>query len=170
MTEKSFRIWTGALGLGAFVVLMIIDVATESEPIPLTELLADAVQLALIVASATGVALLTNSFQRDRLEKETLIQDLRMARAEGAAWRERAESYLSGLSVEIEQQFEDWQLTDAEREVGLLMLKGFAHGAQLGAGSGRRPSGQPQLRGRKSRSPRTAPGGPQPRAAVAKSG
>ena len=82
----------------------------------------------MIVASATGVALLANSFQRDRREKETLIQDLRLAQAEGAAWRGRAEGYLAGLSVEIEKQFEEWQLTDAEREVGLLMLKGFAHG------------------------------------------
>lgn len=50
-----------------------------------------------------------------------------MARAEGEGWRRRAQTYLSGLAEEIEKQFEEWQLTAAEREVALLMLKGFSH-------------------------------------------
>jgi DNA-binding NarL/FixJ family response regulator len=102
-------------------------VATESEPVPLAEFLADALEMALIVASATGVALLTGSLQREHMEKEALGRDLRMALAEGEAWRDRAQRYVSGLSEEITKQFEAWQLTPAEREVGLLMLKGFSH-------------------------------------------
>ncbi len=35
---------------------------------------------------------------------------------------------MSGLGEAIEKQLEEWQLTQAEREVGLLMLKGFSHG------------------------------------------
>lgn len=132
MGERSFRLWSGALGIGAFVLLMAIDVLTESDPRSLGELLGDVLEIALIVASATGVALLTASFQRERAEKETLTRDLEMARAEGGAWRERAQGYLSGLGEEIDKQFEEWQLTDAEREVGLLMLKGFSH-REIGA-------------------------------------
>jgi DNA-binding CsgD family transcriptional regulator len=125
--ETSARLWSGALGIGAFALLMAIDVLTETEPRPLGELLGDALEIALIVASATGVALLSGSFQRERAEKEVLIRDLRMARAEGEAWRGRAQGYVSGLGEEIEKQFEEWQLTPAEREVGLLMLKGLSH-------------------------------------------
>lgn len=128
MTHRSPRIWYAALGIGAFSVLMGLDVATEAEPLALGELLADAFETALIVASATGVALLTGSFERQRREKEGLVRDLRMARAEGEAWRQRAQISLRGLGEEIQVQFEDWKLTQSEREVGLLMLKGCSHG------------------------------------------
>lgn len=126
-TERSHRFWFGLLGVGAFALLVSIDYVTESDPRSFGELLGDAFEIALIVASATGVALLTGSFQRERSERDRLAADLRIARAEGEGWRERAQGYLSGLAEEIEKQFEIWQLTDSEREVGLLMLKGFSH-------------------------------------------
>ncbi len=121
------RVGYAGLGLGAFAILMGINVATETEPVSLWEFLADALEIALIVVSATGVALLTNSFERERREKETLIRDLRVARVEGEAWRRRAQNFLKGLSEAIKSQFDDWNLTPSEREVGLLMLKGFSH-------------------------------------------
>ncbi len=127
VSERSHRFKSGALGIGAFVLLLAIEFGTEDERIPLGELLGDALEIALIVASATGVALLSGSMQRERREKDALTGDLRMARAEGEAWRERAQGYLSGLGEEIEKQFEEWRLTSSEREVGLLMLKGFSH-------------------------------------------
>ena len=34
---------------------------------------------------------------------------------------------LDGLGEAIEQQFTRWNLTDAEREVALLLLKGLSH-------------------------------------------
>lgn len=116
-----------ALGLGAFALLMTLEVMTEDEPVGIADFLVDALAMALIVASATGVSLLTGSLREEREEKKALLRDLEIARAEGRAWRESAQGYLSGLGEEIEKQFERWQLTQAEREVGLLMLKGFSH-------------------------------------------
>jgi DNA-binding NarL/FixJ family response regulator len=127
MTERSLRLRLGTLGLGAFVLLMTLEVVTEDEPIGLADFLVDALTTALIVASATGVSLLAGRVQQEREEKQALLHDLAVAREEGQAWRESAQSYLSGLGEEIEKQFETWRLTAAEREVGLLMLKGFAH-------------------------------------------
>ena len=127
MNERAIRLRLLALGVGAFVLLMGIEVATEDDAIEWADLLGDALQTALIVASAVGVTLLASRFQDERDEKTTLIRDLQMAKAEGQAWRDRAQSYLAGLGHEIEKQFEEWQLTGAEREVGLLMLKGFSH-------------------------------------------
>jgi DNA-binding CsgD family transcriptional regulator len=127
LTERSTRIASGALGVGAFALLLAIDFVTESDPRSLGEILGDGLEIALIVASATGVALLTGSFQRERRERDAVTQDLRVARAEGEAWRTRAQSYLAGLGEEIAKQFKEWQLTQAEREVGLLMLKGFSN-------------------------------------------
>jgi DNA-binding CsgD family transcriptional regulator len=126
MTARSARTRFAVLGAGAFALLLTVDVLTEGEPIPLGEFLANALETALIVASATGVALLTGSFRSEREEKETLTRDLRLARAEGETWRGQAQTYLSGLGEAIEAQFEGWELTSAEREVALLMLKGFA--------------------------------------------
>jgi DNA-binding CsgD family transcriptional regulator len=121
------RLRFALLGAGAFVVLLVLEFVTEDEPIPLADFLVDALSLALLVVSATGVSLLAGSFAREREEKQALLQDLAIARAEGQAWRESAQSYVSGLGEEIEKQFEKWKLTSAEREVGLLMLKGFSH-------------------------------------------
>ena len=126
-SERSLRLTSAAIGFGAFALLVTIDIATESDPRSLGELIGDMFETGLIVASATGVALLSGSFQRERHERSALFEDLRLARAEGEAWRERAQGYLSGLAQEIEKQFEVWELTESEREVGLLMLKGFSH-------------------------------------------
>lgn len=127
MIERSTRLLWGAVGLGAFALLMVIDVVSEPGPVPLSEVLSDALEMGLLVASATGVAVVAGSLQRERAERDTLARDLNVARAEGEAWRERAHGYLSGLGVEITKQFDVWQLTPAETEVGLLMLKGFSH-------------------------------------------
>jgi DNA-binding CsgD family transcriptional regulator len=34
---------------------------------------------------------------------------------------------LEGLGAEIDRQFQAWGLTAAEREVGLLLVKGYSH-------------------------------------------
>ena len=127
MSERSSRLRFAVLGLGAFGVLLALELLTEDEPVGLADFLVDALALGLTVASATGISLLAGSFQREREEKQTLVRDLEIARAEGQAWRDSAQRHLAGLGEEIEKQFEKWQLTPAESEVGLLMLKGFSH-------------------------------------------
>ena len=41
-------------------------------------------------------------------------------------WQTETHQLLAGLSVKIEKQFSHWQLTQAETEVGFLLLKGFS--------------------------------------------
>jgi DNA-binding CsgD family transcriptional regulator len=127
MNERVIRLLWGALGVGAFVLLMTLELVTEDEPIRPADFLVDTLTMALLVASATGVSLLTGRFQKERDEKQALLADLEVARAEGQAWRDNAQRHLAGLGEEIEKQFEKWTLTGAECEVGLLMLKGFSH-------------------------------------------
>jgi DNA-binding NarL/FixJ family response regulator len=56
-----------------------------------------------------------------------VLRDLELARVQGQRWRSEARSYLNGLGEAIEAQFSRWSLTDAEREVALLLLKGLSH-------------------------------------------
>lgn len=51
---------------------------------------------------------------------------LLVARTEASRWRTENQELLSGLASAIGNQFEKWKLTDAERDVGYLMLKGFS--------------------------------------------
>lgn len=46
---------------------------------------------------------------------------------ERAAWEERAATALSGMSEAISHQFEEWELTPAERRTALNLLKGLSH-------------------------------------------
>ena len=48
------------------------------------------------------------------------------ARAQAAHWRAQAEELLAGVGQTIDEQFQTWDLTTAEREVGTLLLKGLA--------------------------------------------
>ena len=65
--------------------------------------------------------------QAQHEEKMTLIKDLEIARKEGQHWRSKVQSKLNGIKVEMEAQFRHWGMTAAERDVGLLILKGLNH-------------------------------------------
>lgn len=58
---------------------------------------------------------------------DALGEDLARSRAEAERWRSEAHQALAGLGAQIDQQFERWGLTTAEREVGLLLLQGLSH-------------------------------------------
>ncbi len=73
------------------------------------------------------MALLFRVAQRQREEHFKIIRDLELARAQGQRWRTEARSYLNGLGEAIETQFNRWNLTEAEREVALLLIKGLSH-------------------------------------------
>jgi DNA-binding CsgD family transcriptional regulator len=53
--------------------------------------------------------------------------ELRARGAERDAWRGRAETFLRGLGEAIDAQLRAWDLTPAERETALLLLKGYGH-------------------------------------------
>ncbi len=48
-------------------------------------------------------------------------------RAERDEWRESARRALEGLGEALDAQFRAWDLTPTEREVALLLLKGYSH-------------------------------------------
>lgn len=62
---------------------------------------------------------------------ERSLQEVRSSlvvhKAERDTWRASAQKALEGLGAAIDRQFDDWGLTPAEREVALLLLKGYSH-------------------------------------------
>jgi len=129
--EARVRWGLAAVGVGAFALLLGLEVATEKHITPL-ELLLEVLELLLTLAAAAGVTLLVGRMQRQHEERMTLLRDLDAARADGESWRREAQAHVDGLGAAIEKQLRAWGLTNAEREVALLMLKGFSH-KEIGA-------------------------------------
>lgn len=59
-------------------------------------------------------------------ELAALRRDLTRTREQAERWRLEAREALEGLSLAIDNQFERWALTPAERQVCLLLLKGLS--------------------------------------------
>ena len=81
----------------------------------------------IMVAAFAGAAMLWRQFRSARQEAERLSVDLVAARQEAERFRNEAHDALRGLGEAIDRQFIRWQLSPAEREVGLLLLKGLSH-------------------------------------------
>ncbi len=84
-------------------------------------------EISIEVVLLFGMVVSWRYMQSTRLHVVDLQRDLARAHAETARWREEARSYLEGLGEAIDRQFERWHLTAAEREIGLLLLKGLSH-------------------------------------------
>ena len=64
------------------------------------------------------------------LAERSLVETQRVLEAssvERDEWRERARQALEGLGLAVAGQFHSWQLTPAECEIALLLLKGHSH-------------------------------------------
>ncbi len=127
LDELRTRWLLAGVGCGSFVLLLVLEIVTEEDAISPLDLIVDAVTILLTISAAVGVALLAQRLQAQHEEKMSLLRDLKIARAEGEAWRSRVQSNLHGIRVEMEKQFQEWGMTAAEREVGLLILKGLSH-------------------------------------------
>lgn len=84
----------------------------------------------LMIAGALVMATtLWLGWWRSAQSVDELRRSLDERRVERDAWRSSAEHALEGLSRAIDRQFDVWELTAAEREVALLLLKGHSHKA-----------------------------------------
>lgn len=90
----------------------------------LTHLLTEGAVMALALV---GVFMLWRQFSMVEQQARRLSVDLEAARLEAERFRDEAREALRGLGDAIDRQFARWHLTPAEREVGLLLLKGLTH-------------------------------------------
>lgn len=84
-------------------------------------------ELFMIAVSLGAAAYLGRRWFRASRSVASLERAVERHREERDAWRERAARVLTGLGQEIARQFESWDLTPAERETALMLLKGYSH-------------------------------------------
>lgn len=118
--------WAVLAIIAGISTLMMIELIEEPD-LTLVEILYEAIQPTLIVLTVTATLYLLGRTNRQHQEQLSLIRDIEVARAEGTQWRTDMRELLKGLSAAIDAQFDRWQLTAAEREVALLLLKGLSH-------------------------------------------
>jgi DNA-binding CsgD family transcriptional regulator len=81
--------------------------------------------LLLLISGAMFIAGL-RQLNEARREIKSLQVDVEKLHEEKEKWKGETQQLLAGLSVKIEGQFKHWNLTQAETEVGFLLLKGFS--------------------------------------------
>lgn len=129
--DMSNRQWSLAVRelvvLGLLAGLLLVDLLADSEGTSLRHLLLEVAATVVALAAAVNVWLRWGRARRE-LEDRVDELDVRLRAANRAAeqWREEAKSALEGLGVAIERQCDRWGLTDAERDVAVLLLKGLS--------------------------------------------
>lgn len=127
LDERQIRGILAGVGLGSFALLLTLEIVTEEDDITLLDLLVDGLGILLTISAAVGVALLAQRMQVQHEERMALVRDLEIAREEGQRWRAKVQSSLNSIKAEMENQFRQWGMTAAERDIGLLILKGLSH-------------------------------------------
>ncbi len=85
-----------------------------------------ALELAVLIIACGAAALLLRLLQRERQSSRLLEADLETARRDSAQWRQQTRRLVAGLGAAIAGRFREWGLSEAESEVGLLILKGLS--------------------------------------------
>jgi DNA-binding CsgD family transcriptional regulator len=120
-----WRVGLAVALFAAIAILMAIDLLEDSATgVDTAHLLLEG---AVMVLAGAGVGALWRGLRTAQALAAKLDTDLEAARIEAVRDREEARQALQGLGQAIDSQFERWELTPAEREVGLLMLKGLSH-------------------------------------------
>jgi DNA-binding NarL/FixJ family response regulator len=117
--------WSLAAVVAGVVLFLVLELR-EDPNLRAVDLALEGVEILPLVLVSVGVVLLIRFAHRQREDQLALIRDLEVARIQGQRWRSEARSLLTGLGEAIDVQFSRWNLTEAEREVALLLLKGLS--------------------------------------------
>jgi DNA-binding CsgD family transcriptional regulator len=113
-------------------VLVGIDLVTDlQEQTTVAHVLLELLVVAIGFVAAGTIALRLRRSVRDaqvlRERTAQLAEHLRATEQEAARWRGEAGDLIAGLSAAIDDQLARWELSPAEREIALLLLKGLSH-------------------------------------------
>jgi len=120
------RFWAGVtttVGIGLYIAMDLLEEPDSS----LLDIMLNLLEVTPLVLTTVGIVILFQVTRRQRDDHLQVIRDLEVARLQGERWRNEARSHLNGLGEAINAQFSRWNLTEAEREVALLLLKGLSN-------------------------------------------
>ena len=85
----------------------------------------------LMILATAGAWLFWRFWLAERVRARAALaaanREVKLWQAEADRWRGQHKLALEGLGVAIDQQFERWKLSAAEKEVAMLLLKGLSH-------------------------------------------
>ncbi len=125
LIDPRTRVWALVAVIAGVALFLGIELIEEPGATPF-DLLLELLKITPVVLTSVGVAVLFRVTRRQRDEHLQVIRDLEVARLQGQRWRSESRSLLNGLGEAIDAQFARWNLTDSEREVALLLLKGLS--------------------------------------------
>lgn len=124
--SKRFSQWAIAISLFVFVLIALDLFGDYRDGVSWTHVLTEVIILILSLAGFVYFGRLYYQFSKSKIE--VLTHDLALAHQQAQQWREANRELIAGLAAQIRKQFDLWQLTAAEAEVGLLLLKGLSLG------------------------------------------
>jgi DNA-binding CsgD family transcriptional regulator len=125
LVDSRTRFWAVISAVAGVALYIGIELFEEPDATPL-KLALELLKITPVVMTSVGVAVLFRITHRQRDEHLQVLRDLEVARLQGQRWRSESRVLLEGLGQAIDAQFGRWNLTDAEREVALLLLKGLS--------------------------------------------
>jgi len=85
-------------------------------------------EMMVLMIAVIGLGFFWHKYYQSMQSTLKILQtNLAVAHEEAQRWRDESRDLIAGLGVEIQKQFVRWTLSNAEAEVGLLLLKGFSH-------------------------------------------
>ncbi len=124
MEDARKAIWIMLVWSGVFTVLVAMDLVNDYQSGGTGQHL---ILEGILLAFSGGVFVLgVRQLTRARQEVTVLKGDLERVRQQKDQWKRETHQLLAGLSQKIEGQFNQWELTPAEQEVGFLLLKGMS--------------------------------------------
>jgi len=85
-----------------------------------------ALEALLLIGAGTGMALVLRQWLRLRRKTTELQQDLTRVSQLNEQYRLEARQFAEGLQGSIDRQMDRWKLSEAEKQVAYLLIKGFS--------------------------------------------
>lgn len=83
-------------------------------------------ELAIGASATWGMFYLIQEAKQAKEELGKSLERNTQLEAEAQKWKLESQKYIQGLSIAIDSQFNRWNLSASEKEIGLLLLKGLS--------------------------------------------
>tara|TARA_R110002020_G_C16321741_1_gene774918 strand:+ start:15218 stop:15826 length:609 start_codon:yes stop_codon:yes gene_type:complete len=117
----------GTISLIGFAILTFREILRAQTPFNWIFVIRDSLEAGMIMALLLGLIFGSVKLASLQTNREALLAKLEKIKSDGMRYRERTEVAAVGVEGVLNTHFSEWGLTQAERDVACLMLKGFSH-------------------------------------------